>query len=412
MSTATTRPPATGRKEPSNLTLPMLTIFAIVLLGVVIFLGFSGRRNEELPSAYGRRRGGKAASSVNGTAALAQLFRKAGHRVSSINRLSPKAEDFDIIVWFPDNFQPPTKEQRQFLEDWLANGTGRTVVYVGRDYDAAVAYWKKVLPTVPKAQADEALLRQAEARATHEALRAQMPEDEYARWFVARRDAKARKIKTLDGRWAEGINPEKVEIELEGRLAIPTDADRGTPDPELPAEFETLLASDGDALATLIRDDQEWGDGQVIVVANGSFLLSYALVNHEHRKLAAKLVEECGTPGRALFVESDSKGPPVLDKEPKRWRSLLELPHPLDIIVMQLVLLGVIFCLARMPIFGRPKELPAESPADFGKHVAALGELLSRTKDQGYADQRIAQYHQLGKRKSGRSHLKPNSPAK
>ena len=40
-----------------------------------------------------------------------------------------------------------------------------------------------------------------------------------------------------------------------------------------------------------------------------------------------------------------------------------------------LTMLGIIVCLARWPQFGRPRELPAEPAADFGKHVSALGEL-------------------------------------
>ena len=79
---------------------------------------------------------------------------------------------------------------------------------------------------------------------------------------------------------------------------------------------------------------------------------------------------------------------------------------PLGPILMHLTVLGIIFCLARSPIFGRPKELPVESPADFGKHIVALGDLLGRSKDQHYAEHRLAQYRQLAQRKSGRSHKK------
>ena len=56
--------------------------------------------------------------------------------------------------------------------------------------------------------------------------------------------------------------------------------------------------------------------------------------------------------------------------------------------------------------FGRPRELPADSPADFGKHVAALGKLLAQAGDRNYAQARIAQYRQLAERRSGKSHLK------
>ncbi|MGZ8467055.1 MAG: glutamate ligase domain-containing protein, partial [Candidatus Binatia bacterium] len=50
---------------------------------------------------------------------------------------------------------PPTVEQRRFLERWLASGSGRTLVYVGRDYDASIDYWKKTQALAPIEQALE-----------------------------------------------------------------------------------------------------------------------------------------------------------------------------------------------------------------------------------------------------------------
>jgi hypothetical protein len=79
---------------------------------------------------------------------------------------------------------------------------------------------------------------------------------------------------------------------------------------------------------------------------------------------------------------------------------------PLNALLLHLTVLGIVVCLARAPIFGRARELPADSPVDFGKHVAALGKLLAQAGDRNYAQARIAQYRQLAERRSGRSHLK------
>jgi hypothetical protein len=206
-----------------------------------------------------------------------------------------------------------------------------------------------------------------------------MPTKEYARWFTARRDGQPRTAKKLAGEWAAEIDPGKAEIFVEGKLDIPVSADRAATDPELPESFDDLLSSEGDPLVTRITDDEKWGSGQVIVVTNGSFVLNYPLVNHEHRKLAGKLVAECGQTGRVVFIESGPDGPAVLDKEPASSGGPLDLLKvwPLGPILMHLALLGIIFCLARSPIFGRPKELPEPPTADFGKHVAALGDLLA-----------------------------------
>jgi hypothetical protein len=238
-----------------------------------------------------------------------------------------------------------------------------------------------------------------------------MPAKEYARWFTAHRDGKPRIAKKLAGEWAADIDPAKAEIHLEGRLDIPENADRTATDPELPDDFVDLLSSEGEPLVTRIEDIDDWGEGnQIIVVTNGSLVLNYPLVNHEHRKLAMKLIGECPPAGRVVFIESGPEGPAVLDKEPAPSGGPLDLLKvwPLGPILMHLTVLGIIFCLARSPIFGRPKELPEPPTADFGKHVAALGELLARTKDQHYAEQRLGQYRQIAQRKSGRSHKKAN----
>ena len=408
MSTASSTPRSSrSRRDQSGLSGPIIgVVVAIVLIGVGYSLS-QRRTNEQLPSAYGKRRGAANVKSVSGTVVLSDMFRKAGHRVSTFTRFSPRLNDADIIVWAPDDFAPPTKEQRDFLEQWLARG-GKTLVYIGRDYDAASAYWQKTKPNVKPEDAEEYQRQYARAKALHEKARAEMPEKQYARWFTARRDAAPRRIRSLDGPWSDGINDSAIDVWLEGRLDVPKSADAAATDPPLPGYFEPLLESKGDVLAFRVEDDA-WLDSQIIVVANGSFVLNYPLANHEHRRLAGRLVNEIEIPGRAVFIESGPGGPEVLDKEPSSGiASPLDFLKiwPLNVILIHLTVLGIIFCLARSPIFGRPRELPAAPAADFGRHVEALGELLARTNDRNYALARLTQYRQIGKRESGKSHLK------
>jgi uncharacterized protein DUF4350 len=416
MSTAATSASATHSARPpagGGLTLPIVGVVCAVVLMVVGAL-LAGRRDEILPTVYGRRRGSEASRSVNGTAVLAEFFRRAGNRVTTLSRFSPKLEQFDVIVWVPDDFKPPSKERREWLENWLRNGSGRTVVYVGRDYNAAIDYWERMVPQTPEAQADEALHRQAEARAEWEAARSKMPTKDYACWFTARRDEKPRKIESFSGPWADGIEPKQTNVRLEGCLAMPSYDDVSTlDDPFPPANVEPLLMSEQDALAFRLINDtldtDDWNKGKIIVIANGSFVLNYPLVNHEHRKLADQLVRECGTGRKVIFIESGPDGPPILKKEPTGgFPTAMELLKvwPLNAILLHLTVLGIVLCLSRSPIFGRPRELPADSPTDFGKHVAALGKLLARTHDRNYAQARLVQYRQIAERRSGRSHLK------
>ena len=54
-------------------------------------------------------------------------------------------------------------------------------------------------------------------------------------------------------------------------------------------QFEALLATEDDVDIVTRVTRRSWHGGQIVVVANGSFLLNLPLVNHEHRKLADKL---------------------------------------------------------------------------------------------------------------------------
>jgi hypothetical protein len=415
MSSAATNTPTTA--DSRSLALPIAGAVCALLL-IVVGVLLAGRRDEQLPTTYGRRRGGEAGRSVNGTAVLADMFRARGHTVTTMSRFSPRLDKYEVIVWAPDDFEPPNQEHRQRLEEWLKDGNDRTVVYIGRDYNSAIDYWERMAPTAPPELASESLHRQAETRAAWESARSQMPSEEYARWFTARRDQKRHRVTDLSGSWAADIDATKTDIRVEGVLEMPSDQVYDlieSPDNFPPPIVEPLLKSGDEALVFRLSDP-DWkstptGDvGQIIVVNNGSFVLNYPLVNHEHRKLADKLIAECGKGSKkVVFVESLTKGPPILDKEPTgSMPSPLELLKvwPLNAILLHVAVLGIIICLSRSLIFGRPHDLPGDSPSDFGKHVSALGKLLARTKDRNYAQARLAQYRQVAERRSGRSHLK------
>lgn len=400
-------------------------------LALALLCAFVGCVPSDVSSTYGERRGSDGGPSVNGTAVLAGMFEEAGHRVSTWRRLSPKLEECQTIVWFPDDFEPPTVEQRDFLEWWLFNETGRTVVYVGRDFDATPAYWKQILPSAPPEQKMEVMRREATARASHDAARNRMPTADLAEWFTVYRDEPYRKVDSLEGPWSENVDASKIDIELAGRLELPSESDTDTwvdrADNYWDGRpvFTPLLGSGNDTIAYSINCD-EWDDSEIIVINNGSFLLNFPLVNHEHRKLAGHLVSTCGE-GRVVFLESGWGGPTVYDEEPGT-----NIPTgfevftvwPLGYIVMHLTVLGILCCIAIYPIFGRPKTAPASASsqitfasdvsdsedaamvvrADFGKHIEALGELLELTEDRQYARDRVSYYHQHVSRDSGAGH--------
>ncbi len=153
-----------------------------------------------IDSAYGQRNAPGEFRSVNGTAVLGEMFQQAGHKVLSWRLLSPRLyERADCIVWFPDDFEPPGNDTREWLEQWLRDQPGRTLIYVGRDFDAAAWYWDKIDPHVPKEQRAEFLNRRAAAKTDFRVERGQIPESEDCQWFTVEQKYKPRKVATLDG---------------------------------------------------------------------------------------------------------------------------------------------------------------------------------------------------------------------
>ena len=336
----------------------------------------------ELPSEYGHRRG---APSVNGTAVLGNMLTQAGHKVRSWRWLSPRVQETaDVIVWAPDNFGPPEAKVRRWIEDWLLAKPGRTMIYVGRDFDGASSYWSQVRQGTQGAQYKELSLRLAESQSDF-SFRRSSAKDEDGEWFEIEIKPPRRQVTTLAGApaWTAGVDPKQARVEIGHRLK--------------PPEFaEVLLSSDGDALVAR----HEWGDSQLLVVTNGSFLLNVAIVNHENRKLAQALVDQVtagsppGTAKQVFFMDSMRRDQlAIKDVEPTDKRR--DPSNPLNMIILQLALLGALYTAARWPIFGVPRGSESQHLSDFGKHVEALGDLLERNGNAERARERLAHYRQM-----------------
>lgn len=345
---------------------------------------------------YGQR-GGLGSDSVNGTAVLAKMFEQAGHRVSTTSRLTPRLmERAEVIVWAPDDFSPPSSAVIKWFDEWWLDSPNRLLIYVGRDYDAAPKYWRRVQVGAPANQLAEIKRRLAKDQSDYLAERAAGPADADCEWFSVKQRGKRRTVGSMTGdpKWLAGVAPKKIGIELRGKFTPAADA-------------QVVLASSGDSIVTRERKHT----GELILVVNGSFLLNLPLVNHEHRKLASQLIAEAGADRRVIFLESGAGGPPVLDEDPPDVpRNGMEIfgVKPFSVILLHLAFLGMIFCAARFPIFGRPRELAPPPLSDFGRHVWALGQLLQRTQDRAYALGRLLYYQQHVRREPGRQ--RPAAP--
>ncbi len=334
----------------------MTVVLAVVGLGS---LGCSG----EIDATYGRMRG----ASVNGTGALAELFRQEGHTVRAAVRLTDDLGEWaDVIVRFAPNPGPPGRDEAEWYERWLDEGRGSGMIYVPRDYDAQAEYWRGVLEAMPKT-ADASLRKRVEKRletakpwSVDLPKKAKEPADADAWFTVNQAPESPTTCKTLVGPWADGIDPARASVARHETLKVDAEG--------------ILLEGDGKALA------MEWHrahDARVLVVANGSFLLNAALVNRARRPLALQVARWAGDePMQVAFVEGMFVlgGPPA---QPTVF-GLLDVP-PFGWLAAQLLVLGLAVCLARAPSLGRPRPDPPSGEDRPVSHPEALGALWQRT---------------------------------
>jgi hypothetical protein len=322
--------------------------------------------------------------------------------VSSWGSLSPRLNTkADCIVWFPDDFRPPRPEVTSWLTRWLTDMPDRTLIYVGRDFDAAPSYWEFILPLAPNEE--QKTLIQDRLDKSKDGFMVQRQRDdkkEECEWFTVDRTKPLLNVDKLQSnprsratedpfgesqdtagpQWLDGVDVARVQIPLRDRIVPPKKAD-------------ILLQSGEDMLVSRQLKNQS----QLIVVANGAFLLNLPLVNHEHRKLAAALIAMVPqTEKNVVFLESGYGGPPICKQDPTPptgWEMFGVWPT--NWILFHFAVVGLLFCFARWPIFGRPRTDSLENESDFGRHVDALADMLKNSGDEQYATNKINSYRQM-----------------
>jgi hypothetical protein len=389
------------------------------LLAACLLSGCQGK----IYSDYGVR-SGEASSSLNGTAVFAEMFRAEGFDVRGRTYISPRLADFDVVVWTPNDFEPPSIAQRIGIENWLSEGE-RTLVFVGRDFDALPRYWSQVGEDAPADEKVEIWRQREYARSQFRQQRIEFPDEAVVRWFTFRDRPGREKVTSLqstDESWTAGIDMSELEIEVQSYFDIPTkkEADaalKGAAASSLTEysmkfdnsfdeidytekirqgrlpQHKVLLETDTGVPLVLEIRDPSWGRSRILAIPNGSFLLNYGLVNHEHRKLAQRLINDC--PGTKVgFLETDGTDRDVHSKVEQGTMPGLAAftTWPLGMIIVHAFLIGALLCFAWFPILGRPQTMDDTSTSNFGDHVDAIGKLLRRNGDLQHAFAALSEY--------------------
>jgi hypothetical protein len=251
---------------------------------------------------------------VNGTAVLGEMFREAGCKVTSRRFLSPRINDYDTIVWAPDDFQPPGDDVRDFLEDWLAQGPQADAGL----HRPGLRCRGVVLGSDPRCGPGRPAGGSPASFGPGSGGLRSAPCDHAGQpglsWFTMHRDpgsrpaGKAATPRRWSGTWSQddSLEVSGIRAEIHSRLEPP--APRAAAVNRSPYRSEILLQSPDGILAYRLSHRTQPGS-QIVVVNNGSFLLNLPLIEKEHRKLAGKLIAQCGTPAKVVFLESGEGGP-------------------------------------------------------------------------------------------------------
>lgn len=345
--------------------------WAIVLLAAV------GCSPGGVDTTYGRSRG----TSINGTGALAELFRQQGHTVRVARRLNDTVgQQADTIVRFAPLPGLPDRDEAQWYHTWNTGAAGRRLIYILRDFDAESEYWAEALAHLPAGADPLMRSRMERQRDARQAWVADLPPPakspaDPSQWFgLAPSPGSPVLCQKLSGPWAEGIDPGAAALTRHQAFQLDEDASE-----------TVLLEGDGQPL---VLEWQWYGAGSdaVLVVANGSFLLNEPLVHRARRPLAQRVLRWAGeTPRRVVFVEGEN---PLAEGEhrPSRW------PPPLDWIMPHLLAFGLVACLSRAVVLGRLRPEPPSGADRPAAHAEALGDLLSKTRDAEAARSLLESY--------------------
>jgi len=369
-------------------------------------------QDDDIDGTYGEGNKSEGAYSINGTGVLADMFENAGCEIYYSRVLGRPTQRADVIVWAPDSFRLPSPKEVEVIEQWLQDKRGRTFIFIGRDYDATMDYWVEVTKDASDDEKTVLAFKLADVWGAHQVKRLQIQPDDDCGWFRMNASSTVRTIKSLQGdsSWLAGLNNGQFHLRVQSYFEF-GDSDFTRSQRRYNFDYDVKLYRDEIPIVTEIRGSR-FGQSSMLAIVNGSFLLNVPLVHHEHRKLAAKIIETCRHGSRVCFLESDyddSENVPVVsgDPAPAMPPSIVTILQtwPFGIIQIHLIVHGIVYCFFRYPIFGKArkkyvvsttiKDLNEQrSVSNFGRHVQALGDLLRRAGNEKFARNCVTQYQQ------------------
>jgi hypothetical protein len=203
----------------------------------------------------------------------------------------------------------------------------------------------------------------------------------------------------LAGPWSSGVDARRASVTRHQTLSAQPD--------------EILLEGDGHALVierSLGGARGAFAGGELLVVANGSFLLNEPLARPARRPLAKQVLDWAGEdePRHIAFVETRT---PVENGQigaGSVWGPLMI--EPTGIVLAHWLAFLLLLSLSAAAILGRPRHEPSAGSDRPVAHAEALGDLLRKVGDVDSARELLDAYRRWrhpvadGARRRGAGH--------
>jgi len=385
--------------KPSSIDSYRSWLLLLVSLVCLLTVPVCGASAWQLDERYGDVTG-RFSKSVNGLSVFAEMLRASDCEVRTYRYLEEATDEADYLVWAPDRLEAPNRDEYRLLHQRYQENQWLSVLFIGRDYEATIAYWERVLDQLEEPQRSNAQRQLEIERSQFRRFRTsgggffQTPFYRYRaleRWEWAQ---------SVSGSLAAGATGSESEVVLTGRA----DVESGER-PEI--DVNVLLEVNGEPFIYELSLRPElprfegfgdypvlYGELHVIVVANGSLLLNLPLVNHQNRIIAQNLIDYLQADSVAILDSgiadiSRDREPPT---PPNIWEWMSV--GPFRWIIPHVLLFSLLYCFCYFPVFGRARRLPPADVSDFGTHIVAVGKLLQRTGNRQHARQQLENYRQ------------------
>jgi len=391
------------------------TIFLVLFLGTFRYY----QSDSELPLAKTTFGSSTDNQSINSFGVLSRLITNSDCEVDRLPLISPSLDKYNVVIWLHQGRTLPQDAAFQRMEDWMQQG-GK-VIFISNDHNAEINFWREVYKDCPAQDREWArlVLRRAEAAEFYRSESStpfpqsqpgytRLQENQKSPWFS---------VKSAPDHFFGQCH---IETGLTKRRSTSDRVTNATAIPapkDLPAirvhnylesssSRERLIATckNGSTAIPLIWSNQimtsQSQPDDLVVVSSGAFLTNFGIVQTKNRPLILRFMQEIPVGSRVAFLES-GPGDVAMSTSPESrivnmWSWMGRKPFPL--ISLHVLALAVVYCFARYPVFGRPKEVQFKPRNDFGQHLTEVGRLLRSKGQIDFARQKIQHYYDVVKR--------------